>query len=1032
MRYIYLIIFFILPFWSFSQSEQLSINRVEQLPDLPSPYLMRNWKEVAINYDQLAFSTNASGQHLPLIGLLPSGVNYPELSPVLLQTYVGTNSNNQAEAINIIPAIVGASLMNVDKSNQDGMNWAEKTKDFFNKANGQNVYLNNYSATSGGDWWYDVMPNIFFYQLYTQYPSITDFHMQFTTVANRWLEAVNAMGASETPWTIPNMNYRAWNLSTMTGNPNGVKEPEAAGGIAWLLYNAYLSTGESKYLTGAQHSIEFLNSLTANPSYELQLPYGAFIAAKMNAELGTNYNISKIINWCFDRGDLRGWGVIAGNWNGMDVGGLIGEANDNGNDYAFAMNGFQQASALVPLMTYDKRYTRSIAKWVLNVANASRLFYPKYLPETNQDDFTWSNTYDPESAIAYEAIKEVWQGKPLYGTGDAKRNNWAQTNLGLYGASHVGYMAALIDTTNEEEILQLNLNATDFFSDDSFERFVFYNPFEIDKELNIALPAGNFDIYEALSETIIATNINSQLTFSVKANEAMMLVYLPTGADLTAENGKLLSNQKVVDHNYGYNFTGKLRIKSLAVDDTLVAYNQVIPIYSTIENASESVSYAWYEDGVLNNNLTEGNFSWTVPEVSGSYTLKLTITDEGESVTDSIIFNIVESLPVAPTISNITPTKKWFNTGEIVNFNCIASNNSGTDAELTYSWSSNGGNFAGANASSISWQAPIMEGIYEITCEVSDANSEKSTVTKAVLIKQEQSAGENLFAYYPLDGNALDFSGNSRNGTTNGLDVVADSRGNANSAYLFNSSSDIIEVENSSEMNFQEEVTLSFWLKLNQLEEESFLLSHGSYEQRWKVSVIPEGKLRWTVNTETGIKDLDGSESITLGEFHHYTVIYTGYSMEIYVDGEIDSFVSHSGFINSSNKNLTFGRKDNSESKYFLNGVLDEVRIYENAKSPDAVQLLPTIWNNITGIKDTQSLITIYPNPANGLFYIQGVNEKQMKSLQLFDVRGNEIAFQSNHSEVTTLIELDNFQLGLVILRIQTDKGIQYRKIIIQ
>jgi hypothetical protein len=31
--------------------------------------------------------------------------------------------------------------------------------------NGQLVYLNNYSSHSGGDWWYDLMPNVYFHQL---------------------------------------------------------------------------------------------------------------------------------------------------------------------------------------------------------------------------------------------------------------------------------------------------------------------------------------------------------------------------------------------------------------------------------------------------------------------------------------------------------------------------------------------------------------------------------------------------------------------------------------------------------------------------------------------------------------------------------------------------------------------------------------------------------------------------------------------------------------------------------------------------
>ena len=159
-----LIVFVMCSFSAFSQVGQLAIPRVQQMPDFPSPYLMRDWKDVSVKYDQLVFS-GATGQYLPLFGIKPEGINYPELQPILLQTYVGTNTNNQAEAINIIPALVGASLNNINKSNQAGTNWVDKAKDFFNKANGQNVYLNSYSTISGGDWWYDVMPNIFFYQL---------------------------------------------------------------------------------------------------------------------------------------------------------------------------------------------------------------------------------------------------------------------------------------------------------------------------------------------------------------------------------------------------------------------------------------------------------------------------------------------------------------------------------------------------------------------------------------------------------------------------------------------------------------------------------------------------------------------------------------------------------------------------------------------------------------------------------------------------------------------------------------------------
>ena len=169
------------------------------------------------------------------------------------------------------------------------------------------------------------------------------------------------MGGSSAPWTIPDMNYRGWYLSTMTPYEEGVHQPEAAGAIGWLLYNAFHQTGQNKYRIGAEWALEFLSDWPTNPSYELQLPYGAYAAARMNAELGTEYDIEKIINWCFDVGPLRQWGAILGKWGVYDVYGLIGEAD--GTDYAFAMNTFEQIGALVPLVRYDDRFARAIGKW---------------------------------------------------------------------------------------------------------------------------------------------------------------------------------------------------------------------------------------------------------------------------------------------------------------------------------------------------------------------------------------------------------------------------------------------------------------------------------------------------------------------------------------------------------------------------------------------------------------------------------------------------------------------------------------------
>ncbi len=1018
-----------------AQSGQLTLPRVAQMPDLPSPYEMRNWKDVAIKYDQLLYYGTGT-PYFPLSGIQPTGTNYPLLSPILMQSYVGGNINS-AEGINVIPSVVGASLVGVNKSNQSGTNWAEKTKDYFNKKNGQNVYLNNWATVSGGDWWYDVMPNIFFYQLYSQYPSITDYNTQFTTVADRWLESVKAMGGKTAPWTVPNMNYRAWRLATMTGLADGVKQPEAAGGIGWLLYHAYLVTGEKKYLEGAQLSLEFLTSLTANPSYELQLPYGAFIAAKMNAELGTSYDVPKILGWCFAAGSSnpRGWGVITGKWDGKDVGGLIGEANNGGNDYAFALNGFQQAAALVPLIKYDKRYAHDLAKWTLNLANASRFFYTTF--PTSEDDRPWAQANDPNAVIAYEALKEKdsWNSnKPLNATGDAKRGGWASTNLGLYGSSSVGYLAAVVETTDVPGILLLDLNKTDFFLGNTYPMYALYNPYGTDKLVTLNLPAGSHDIYDAISEQVIASGVSGTTQVTVKADEAVLLVYVPAGTTLTEDEGKLYANNKIIDYHYGYDFTAPLRIKSLSATNTTVEFNTNVTVYLTVDNAQPGATYQW-SDGTGNlGTFSTPAFTWHAPATAGLQTLTVTVTSNGEQVTSTLEFNVVETIPQAPVISSISSPEKWQPSGTQILFTCNVTDDHDSQTELTYAWDVSAGTITGQTGNTITWQAPSSEGIYSIACEVTDTDGITSTLTRQVLVKHASSGTVTApFAYYPLDGNVRDYSGNEYNATQTGVTSVFDARGETGKAYLFDLGTDIIKVENSTELNFQDMLTASFWVKANSIPEESFILSHGSWEERWKTSLTPSGNLRFTVKTNTGIKDLDGSFVLELNRFYHFTVVFTGYSMEIYADGELDTFMAHSGFISTTTKALTFGRKQEDVASYFLRGVIDEVRIYNAIVPPDEIITLKDIWNEVvTGVEKESERIQIYPNPATREFFLHHVNLSRLSSFQLFDVNGRVVPFEAGQAGEDVKISVTNGVSGVVILKWQSGGNPVHQKIILK
>ncbi len=300
-------------------------------------------------------------------------------------------------------------------------------------------------------------------------------------------------------------------------------------------------------------------------------------------------------------------------------------------------------------------------------------------------------------------------------------------------------------------------------------------------------------------------------------------------------------------------------------------------------------------------------------------------------------------------------------------------------------------------------------------------------------MKPTSSGATAPFAYYPFDGNVLDYSGNGHNAVLQGAALTADARGEPDKAYHFSSGSDIIYVPNDASLNFQNQITLAFWVKLDAVPEETYVISHGSYEERWKVSIIPNGKLRWTVKTISSTTDLDTSFPLVLNHFYHFTAVYTGYSMELYVDGLLDTFIADTGPMSTASKSITFGRKEASTSNYYLRGTLDEVRIYDKALAPNEIETLKTLWNTVTDVRNAPGQgITVYPNPASHILFVKGLQLPVWK-VELVDVTARKITGVHHHVDDGDLVvEFDKMARGLVILRVETMSGVVYRKVLVE
>jgi len=195
---------------------------------------------------------------------------------------------------------------------------------------------------------------------------------------------------------------------------------------------------------------------------------------------------------------------------------------------------------------------------------------------------------------------------------------------------------------------------------------------------------------------------------------------------------------------------------------------------------------------------------------------------------------------------------------------------------------------------------------------------------------------DGLMAYYPLDGNAKDASGNGYNGTQNG--GVSYTSGVFEQAASFDGNDDYIKVLNSEALSFANGLTVSYQIKLETPAQYYFpyhiMEKWGSWHTRQR-----NWDLDFGINIEGGGYTDIWIENFQPNTFYNMTMTCNGSSFKIYRDGELVGNQNVNGKIASSNTNVMIGQYDKG-GNYYFDGLLDDVRIYNRALSAAEVKLL--------------------------------------------------------------------------------------------
>ena len=207
-----------------------------------------------------------------------------------------------------------------------------------------------------------------------------------------------------------------------------------------------------------------------------------------------------------------------------------------------------------------------------------------------------------------------------------------------------------------------------------------------------------------------------------------------------------------------------------------------------------------------------------------------------------------------------------------------------------------------------------------------------------------------LMSYYSFNGNAGDSSGNANHPSFNNATLTTDRFGNANKAYAFNGTSSYMKIPSSTSLNCGTKISISIWVKVNGFHYgtcfgnnilakgfgESGDALTGNYLLRFDNSLYSNNQncnqaIPDTLHQNFHAYDVQSPNYISKNTWYYLTYTCDAIKSRFYVNSiQIDSAAANNiSFTN--NYDLYFGNSNNSINPFWLNGTLDDIRIYNRA-----------------------------------------------------------------------------------------------------
>ena len=200
-----------------------------------------------------------------------------------------------------------------------------------------------------------------------------------------------------------------------------------------------------------------------------------------------------------------------------------------------------------------------------------------------------------------------------------------------------------------------------------------------------------------------------------------------------------------------------------------------------------------------------------------------------------------------------------------------------------------------------------------------------------------------VILHLPFNGNSYDESGNGNNASTIDATLTSDRNGNNNSAYYFDGTNDFISIPSSSSLESTNNgITISVWIYINEWYNNKwapiFAKSNNSGYGMYGFQILNfSNRKQFEVQLKGNFISAD--YVFQKNQWYHVAFTWDGTNCKYFINGSKFYERQWSGTIGADSRPLLIG-KDTPEITEYLNGKLDDIRIYDKAISETQVDSL--------------------------------------------------------------------------------------------